>query len=127
MTGTPALIPTGLPSGWYANGATFSHSGTSTAHIHIGWVTPDRKYVGLDESNAPAAGFVTSILGPAAARSTGDLSIAGSGWDERRSARGELALTTTKDGITIVLTGSGSAGQQQQLAASLHPDDSGVN
>jgi hypothetical protein len=126
VSGQPALIPAGLPSGWYANGATFTRSGTSTAHLHIGWVTPDKKYVGLDESNAAAPGFIASILGRRGATSTGSVSIAGSGWDLRTSSTGELALTSTQDAITVVLTGSASADQQQQLAAALQPDTSGV-
>jgi hypothetical protein len=128
VTHHDALAPVGLPKGWYANGATFANSGTKTAHLHIGWVTPNKKYAGLDESNATAPAFIVTVLGKAGAHVTGQVAIAGASWAERTSGRGERSLTTTTpDGITIVITGSASAVQQQQLAAALQPDTRGIH
>lgn len=127
VTGQPALVPQGLPAGWYANGATFTRSGPSSAHLHIGWVTPDQKYVGLEESNSAAGGFIAAVLGRRGSVPTGSVSFSGSGWDLRTSSAGELALTSTKDGITVVLVGSASAAQEQELAAALQPDLHGIS
>ncbi|HTW19886.1 MAG TPA: DUF4245 domain-containing protein [Mycobacteriales bacterium] len=120
LTGKSALVPRGLPSGWAANGATLVGSAT-TAHLHIGWATPGSKYAGLEESVAPAAGFVQSVLGVPSSASTTAAVLADQTWRTTQSKVGEYSLFRTVHGITVVITGSASDQELDQLAASVQP------
>jgi hypothetical protein len=121
VTGADPLTPTGLASGWYANASALAHS-ARVAHLHIGWVTPDKKYAALDESNGPALPFIVGVLGARAARASGTVVIDGTSWATRVSTRGEQSLTATLGSVTVVITGSASLPQQRSLAAALRPD-----
>jgi Protein of unknown function (DUF4245) len=118
VTGLSALVPTGLAKPWYANAGSLKYSG-KTAHLHIGWVTPNKEYAALEESNGPASSFVTAVIGAPGLKVTGTQLINGSVWSRSVSAQGEGSLTRTTNGITVVITGSASLAQQEQLAASL--------
>ena len=112
------LSPVGVPDGWRANAATF-HSTGHTARLHVGFATPGSKFAGLDETNGAADRLIADVLGKRGARLTGTTTIAGQTWDERRSDRGEEALTLTTGGLTVVVTGSASDAQLRALAGSL--------
>jgi hypothetical protein len=93
VTGVAAITPVGLPQGWYPNSARLAHKGTN-ATLYIGWVSPSGKYAALYESNNPRASFP-------AAKAT----------DRSTSRRiGDL---------TILITGSVSQAELNQLSASL--------
>jgi hypothetical protein len=120
VTGVQPLAPAGLSSGWYANGAWLTHKGR-TAHLHIGWVTPNREYAALEEDvGLPPSAFIGSVLGARGSHSTGTTAIRGADWAERTSSRGERSISRTIGRLTVVITGSASAEQQAQLAAALH-------
>jgi hypothetical protein len=120
VTGRAAWVPADLPSGWRANGASLPYR-EHTAHLHIGWVTPTAQYAGLEESNQPAQSFVSVVLGARGRVVTGSVDIAGASWSRRTSSRGEQSLVRTVGGVTIVITGSATTLQEQQLAAALRP------
>ena len=112
------LQPVGLPSGWRANAARFDSRG-HTARLHVGFATPGSKFAGLDETNGAAARLIADVLGERGATVTGTTAIGGQVWDERRSDRGEEALTLTTADLTVVVTGSASDAQLRALAGSL--------
>jgi hypothetical protein len=93
VTGLTAATPAGLPDGWYANSARLTHKG-STATLYIGWVSPTKKYAALYESNT---GQVTA----GAVR------------------RGDRSVRTMVGKLTILVTGSASTAELQQLADAL--------
>jgi hypothetical protein len=93
VTGETAATPAGLPDGWYANSAKLTHKG-STATLYIGWVTPTKKYAALYESNV---GRVAVEAG----------------------RRGDRSVRTTIGKLKILVTGSASATELQQLADAL--------
>ncbi|MGN6473882.1 MAG: DUF4245 family protein, partial [Mycobacteriales bacterium] len=93
VTGLTALTPTGVLSGWYANSARLTHRGT-TATLYIGWVSPTKKYAALYESNQASIAIDTSAA-------------------KDRSVRRTIGK------LTIVITGSASTAELNQLAASL--------
>lgn len=126
VTGIAPYAPDGLPSGWYPNAATFSRQHT-VVHLHIGWVTPDQKYAGLEETNGPAPAFLSRILGKRGAAVTGHVVVNGRSWATRTSADGERSLTASLGRVTVVITGSASAAQEQQLAAALRPDTAAIS
>lgn len=112
------LAPVGVPPGWRANAASFDTKG-GTARLHIGFATPGSRFAGLDETNGPSAALVSDVLGSRGATVKGSTVIGGQTWQQRRSDRGEEALTITTGGLTVVVTGSGSDQQLRALAASL--------
>jgi len=126
LAGVPAYAPVGLPSGWYANGASLPHN-RAMVHLHIGFVTPDKNYAGLEESDGPAAAFIASVLGTRGATVSGQVNEGGRAWAVRTSSAGERSITTTDGNVTIVITGSASAAQQQQLARALRPDTGAIS
>jgi hypothetical protein len=119
VTGQRALTPTSLPTGWKPNAGALNGPATQE-HLHIGWAAPGSTYAGLEESVESATTFVPSILGPRGATVIGRVPIDGAVWQVRTSSRGEYSLTRTIGGIAVVITGSATDAQLQQLAASLH-------
>jgi hypothetical protein len=119
VTGRPALTPSPLPSGWHANAASLTHK-AHAAHFHVGFVTPDGKYVGVDEGYAEPPTFVRSVLGKRGLAVTGSTPIAGATWSTRTSAVGEPAFTRVVRGVTVVVTGSASTVQLRELMTVLH-------
>jgi hypothetical protein len=118
ISGRAALAPRPVPKGWYANAGALSGTRT-TAHLHIGWVTPGSRYAGLEESVQSPAVFVPSVLGRRGGTVTGSVPINGTTWQTSTSSRGEQSLSTTIRGITVVITGNATDAQLQQLAGSL--------
>jgi hypothetical protein len=118
LTGQSAYTPTTLFHGWSANAASLTGSKT-TAHLHIGWVTPNSKYAGLEESVSSPAGFVRSVLGVSITAVTGNVTLGANNWQTLRSARGEYSVVRVSNGVTLVVTGSASIEEIDMLAGSL--------
>ncbi|HEX3898274.1 MAG TPA: DUF4245 domain-containing protein [Mycobacteriales bacterium] len=119
VTGIDALVPTGLAAGWYANSGALTHSGTD-ANLRIGWVTPAKNYLALDESNNSAKDFISDVLGSDGLKVTGYEQIAGATWTECASDQREKSIVRTfDDGVTVVITGSGTKTEQSDLATAL--------
>jgi hypothetical protein len=119
VTGLPPLVPTGLDKPWYANSASLKY-GSKTAHLHIGWVTPTNEYAALEESNTSSSAFIQAELGERGLKTVGAQLIGGLSWAQRVSEQGERSLTCTTGAITVVITGSASQPQLDQLAGALH-------
>ncbi|HVW80715.1 MAG TPA: DUF4245 domain-containing protein [Mycobacteriales bacterium] len=118
ISGVPALVPSGLASGWYANSGALTHE-AAVANLRIGWVTPAKHYLALDESNGPASQFISRVLGTDGLRVTGREPIGDATWTESTSDQGERSISRTVNGITVVITGSGTAAEQAALAGAL--------
>lgn len=118
VTGIPAVVPVGLASGWYANSATLGHNGNQ-ANLYIGWVTPASKYLALHESNEPPDRYVATVLDPTGLQPQGRLNVSGAVWTSYAETDGDTAIVGRVDGVTVVISGSGSRTAQSELAASL--------
>lgn len=118
LTGTPALAPSPLPSGWKSNGGSLSRA--PATHLHIGFVTPGSHYAGLEETDGPGAAFVTQVLGRRGATSAGSAVIDGVTWQRRVASDGDRSLLRTVGKVTVIVTGSATPEQLVALAASLH-------
>ncbi len=96
----PAPVPPGLRAtsvGWDGLGRRVSW--------HVGFVTPDKDYVGLYQGNGPAATFVAAST-PATDRGA-PVTIEGETWQSlTNGAQGETALVRTANGVTTVVTGT---------------------
>jgi hypothetical protein len=118
VSGLDALVPTGLPSGWYANSGALTHQATD-AKLRIGWVTAAKHYLALDESNEPTGQFVATVLGSDGLKVVGTVQIDGANWSRRTSDQGEKSIVRTVNGVTVVITGSGTLAEQSTLAGAL--------
>lgn len=119
VAGYQVAVPRGLPAGWLATSArvdTGGSAGRSSATLHLGYITPGGRYLGLEEGDA--AGFVAAQLGKGATPLP-PVDVAGQPWQQWRTSGGELALSRTAAGRGIVLTGSASLDELRDLAASL--------
>jgi hypothetical protein len=93
VTGLRAFVPQDLPDGWYANSARLAHRG-GAATLYIGWVSPTKKYAALYESNRAAV----AVAAP---------------------QPGDHTLRRTLGKVSVVVTGTASASELNQLVASL--------
>lgn len=113
------VVPHGLPAGWRPTSVrvdTGTSAGGSSASLHLGYVTPSERYVALEQGDA--ADFVASVLGEGV-RPLPAVDIAGQPWQQSRTRVGELALSRTTDGRSVVVTGSAGLAELRALAASL--------
>lgn len=119
-TGVAALAPSPPPLGFRANAGSLTGRPTA-AHLHIGFAVYGALYAELEESVAPSAGFLASVLGKHVDGAAGEQTIDGRVWGVRPSSRGEDALTHRFGRVTVVVTGSATPGELDSLAASLKP------
>lgn len=105
-----AVAPPSLPSGWTATSASYT-SGVSP-HWHLGVLTPDRQYVGIEEGLAPADEQVSQYVDANATRGPA-VSIGGHRWQTYTDARGDHAFVRSfaapRGGVTETLLVVGSA------------------
>lgn len=119
LTGRPALLPT-VPSGWRINAATMTGRRPALAELHVGWVSPDQGYLGVDQGLLPVKRVVATAVG-AGSRQVGTARIAGSPWQTWRDRRGETFFVETVQSATVVVAGSLPADQLAGFAAGLTP------
>jgi hypothetical protein len=120
LTGVNALAPHSLPRSWRANAATLDHTDSQAGvSMHIGFVTSDGKYAGLDESTMPAQAELGQVLGDSGQKVLGTTTIGGQEWQTRTSDRGEQAFTRTEGTILVIVTGNATNAELQTLCASL--------
>ena len=122
LTGTSALAPSGLPKSWRANAASLDHTDPQAGiSMHIGFVTADNKYAGLDESTMSPQAELAAVLGDSGQKVTGTLTIGGVTWQTRTSDRGERAFTRAAGKILVIVTGNATNAELQALCADLVP------
>ena len=121
VAGSPAFVPSGLPSNWRANAADVDNI-SSAPHLHIGWAVPGTAFAGLDEGTGNPNALLRSVVGRDALQIRSSTTIAGQVWSVRRSDRGETVLTRKANGIFVVITGNATSAQLRQLAASLRAE-----
>jgi hypothetical protein len=111
------LAPRPAPPGWRATSAQWNGQGP-TVSWHLGFLTPEGEYVGLEQSNAPTAGFVRAHT--AANQPGSPVSISGQQWQTLSSSGGsEHALLRTAGDVTTLVTGTAPPDQLREFAASL--------
>jgi hypothetical protein len=95
-------VPEALPQGWKATSATYAR-GAAPAW-HLGMLTEDRKYVGIEESRASIADLAREHVDPDAERGE-DVTINGTAWQSWTDAGGDYAV-----GLALQATGRGNLG-----------------
>ena len=99
----PLMAPRRLPPGWIATSVRFT-DGEDQAW-HLGVLTGDRKYVGLEQAEASAADMVEKYVDPDATQGS-DRTIHGRSWQTWSDAGGDHALVRESHGATTLLVGT---------------------
>jgi hypothetical protein len=114
------LAPETLPATWRPTSANvYGPDAQHVVHLHIGYYTPDRAYVTLEESDGASIPFVE--LETAHGKGTGERTIGGVVWHTAYSAnqKQRSLWQVTADGATVIVTGSASYDELTVLAMSL--------
>ena len=112
------LAPSSLPDGWYATSADSTTAGPVFSW-HLGLITDDDEYVGLEQSNEASTTFIAAST---KADEPGDpVEIDGQTWQTLTSGE-ETALVLVSQGsmpVTTVVTGTASEDELVDFAGSL--------
>lgn len=110
------LAPRQLPAGWIATSVRFQDADPDKQSWHLGLLTQDRRYVGLEQARRSAAEMVARHVDEDARRA-GEVDIDGTAWqswtDPGRSAtdpngEGDLALVNQRRDVTTLVVGTDS-------------------
>lgn len=114
------VYPARLPSGWYATNVTFTPNGTRP-ELRMSMLTPDNEYIGFVQSPDPVAGLLTTYV-DAHPQAGGPVTVDGSvtpRWDTWTDSGGDTALAAQHGRDSLLVFGTVSKGQLEQLAATL--------
>lgn len=124
--GEELLVPA-MPPLWQANAAELRNATNGqVVSWYIGFITPEQKFIAFNEAFDANETWVSQTLNESAA--TGEIVIDGQVWieyDNRSLADAgnvEYALATTTGRTTVVLFGTASNAEFEQLAASITAD-----
>lgn len=117
LGGPDVRTPSGLPPRWRATSARLAPHG-SAMDLHLGFVTPAEAYAELEESTGEPQQFLQETLDKGS-RALAPISIGSLRWEQRRTARGELALLRTSGRAIIIVTGNAAPAELRTLAGSL--------
>lgn len=114
----PVLAPSAVPAGWRATSASWDGQPPDLTW-HLGFLTTDGQYVGLEQGRSPGADFVarsTSATVPGQ-----PVTVTGHRWQTLSSSSGDdRALVRRNPAFTTVVTGTAPFSQLKSFAASLH-------
>jgi Protein of unknown function (DUF4245) len=96
------VAPPRLPGGWRAT--TVSFSGSPGAHWHLGVLTDQGRYVGLEQGDEPVRALVDKYVDDAATRGR-PVDVAGRPWATYTDADGDLALVRRVGRTTTLVVG----------------------
>ena len=111
--------PEPMPAGWQATSAEFRAPEQSPITWHLGIVTTDKKYVGLEQSNVTGQSYQNEELGKTEAAGTS--TVAGVVWQRKTllERRDEQALVLVGSGVTTIVTGNAGFQTLETFAATL--------
>jgi uncharacterized protein DUF4245 len=116
------LVPDPVPAGWKVTSATYTPG--ASAAFHLGMLTDQRKYVGVEEALSSVQDLVTEHVDAAAERGK-DVTIDGETWQTWTDAGGDYAVARSqRDGDTTdswIVVGTAPEQEIRDLAGSLEP------
>lgn len=123
----PLLSPE-LPKGWTANSAQLDSGSTTGIDVwHVGFISPQRQYVGLDQGFKADDNWIAGETDDI--RATGSTTIDGVKWvvyDNRSGQSGSTAvsyaLVATHAHSTVVLSGTAPTSEFDTVARALAPE-----
>ena len=96
------VAPTSLPRGWRATSVSFSD--TVPQHWHLGVLTADDRYVGLEQGQASPSSMLEKYVDANAQRGA-PVTVEGRPWSTYTDAGGDLALVRRDGGATTLVVG----------------------
>ncbi|MFD3403660.1 DUF4245 domain-containing protein [Kribbella sp. NPDC058693] len=98
--------PEPMPAGWTATSEEFRKPEQEPMTWHLGVVTTEKKYVGLEQSNVTGGKFQAEKLGRTS--DDGTTTLAGVTWQRKvlLDRKGENALVLVGSGVTTIVTGN---------------------
>jgi len=108
------LAPPSLPEGWISNGARFD---PSTDAWHLGVVTSDDDYIGLEQIDEDVDKVVERFTPQA--EPDGETTIDGTTWTRLKAPNGETTLVHRGADVTTLVTGDAPLDVMKSYVASL--------
>jgi hypothetical protein len=98
--------PEPMPSGWTATSVEFRTPQQEPITWHLGVVTNEKKYVGLEQSNVTGGKYVAEKLGRTS--DDGTASVGGVTWQRKvlLDRKNENALLLVGSGVTTIVAGN---------------------
>ena len=120
--GYPLVVPTGLAEGYRVTSARTDAGNAGEGDpvtLEIGYLTPEGEYAGFVVTDDRRADPVAAVLDGADEQGTVD--VGGQPWTRSVTANAETALVREVDGVTVVVTGSASDEELEEVAAAVEP------
>lgn len=96
------VAPSRLPDGWHATSVRFDPG--PPQHWHLGVLTPEQRYVGLEQGDRAVAPMVEEYVDKAPSRGAA-VEVAGRPWSTYTDAGGDLALVRRQGNTTTLVVG----------------------
>lgn len=112
----PVLAPDRMPAGWMATSVRYQE-GRRPAW-HLGMLTEDQHYVGIEQATRPVDGMVTDFVDEEAEQGH-DVRVGGVTWQSWSDDGGDHALTRRSGGVTSLVVGTVSSGDLADFVATL--------
>ncbi|MGC4940529.1 DUF4245 domain-containing protein [Kribbella sp. DT2] len=111
--------PEPMPEGWTATNVEFRAPEQSPITWHLGTVTGEKKYVGLEQSNQTSPRYQNDELGKT--EDDGTSTVGGVVWQRRTlvERKDEQALVLVGSGVTTIVTGNAGYPALETFAATL--------
>ncbi|OAL15886.1 hypothetical protein A4V12_06900 [Streptomyces noursei] len=113
----PVLAPEGLADDWKPTSVAYDREEGDA--WHLGFLTPDRQYVAVEQSTAASRKYISEVTHEA--RDTGRTrQVAGRAWQLWEGPKYD-ALVLRDKGVTTVVTGTATEEQLARMAEALRP------
>ncbi|MEV0776254.1 DUF4245 domain-containing protein [Streptomyces sp. NPDC050433] len=114
----PVMAPRGLPKTWKPTSVSYARQEANA--WHLGFLDPDREYVAVEQSTAPAVKYIADVTHDA--EDTGKSArVGGETWQRWEGPKYD-ALVRTADGATTVVTGTAPYERLVEMAEALEAD-----
>jgi hypothetical protein len=116
------LAPAGLGEEWRATSVRLTDEGDGKTLWHMGWLSPDDTYVGLEQTDDGRDDLLDQLF--LDTRPDGTTVIDGQRWERLREVGDEDAdyvLVRTDGGVTTVVLGRGGYAELEAFARTLSP------
>ena len=118
------LTPSGLPASWRLTSAYYQPEGATAADWHLGYLTPSGKYASLEQTTEPLVSFLNDQHSDASPNTAVQIADATPNVWQRYTGTTPTGLRTllfhTDAKSTVVVAGSASLAELEQLAGDLH-------
>jgi hypothetical protein len=112
------VAPPELPKGWVANSARFGPDAW-----HLGVLTPEDTYIGLEQATTSAAGIVDDFAPKS--RAAGEVRLNGRTWQVRTESDGDRVYVRDLGMSSVLVIGSARRAELELYVSSLESADAG--